>query len=166
MTIATVAEDLSLTAARDPQRTAVIAGDRHLSYGELDRRAAGFAAGLHELGVRRGDRVTIVLPNRIEAAIAFQGTLRAGAALSPLNPTIKVDRLRYVIDDVEPAAVVCDAESAEMVEAAAAGASSTLPLIKDVNELAAGEGPAPPSRSRRIWQPCSTRRAPPASPRA
>ncbi len=144
MSVRTIAEDLSFTATRDRSRTAVIAGDRELSYGEFDRLAAGFASGLRELGVRRGDRVVIVLPNGIEAAIAFEGTLRAGAALSPLSPTIKRDRLRYVLDDVEPAALVCDSERANMAEAAAALASPTVPVMAEVGELAADEGPAPP----------------------
>ena len=144
MSIRTIAEDLSFTAARDPSRTAVIAGGRELSYGEFDRLAAGFASGLHEVGVRRGDRVVLVLPNSVEAAIAFEGTLRAGAALSPLSPTIKRDRLRYVVDDVEPAALVCDSERAELAGAAVALAGPSLPVLADVNELAASGGASHP----------------------
>ena len=144
MSIRTIAEDLSFTATRDPGRAAVISGDRVLSYGELDRLSAGFASGLRELGVRRGDRVVIVLPNGIEAAIAFQGTLRAGAALSPLSPTIKRDRLRYVLDDVDPAALVCDPERAAMAEAAEALAAPSVPVVANVDELAAVVGPMPP----------------------
>jgi amino acid adenylation domain-containing protein len=144
VSIRTIAEDLSFRAAEAPGKAAVIAGDRELSYGELDRLAAGFASGLRELGVRRGDRVVIVLPNGVEAPIAFEGTLRAGAALSPLSPTIKRDRLRYVLDDVEPAALVCDSERAEMAAAAEALAGPTVPVVADVAELAASEGTSHP----------------------
>jgi long-chain acyl-CoA synthetase len=140
----TVAEDLSFAATRDPSRPAVIAGDRELSYGEFDRLAGGFASGLRESGVRRGDRVVIVLPNGIEAAVAFEGAFRAGAAISPLGPTIKRDRLRYVLNDVEPAALVCDSERAAMAEAAEALAQPTVPVITDVGELAARGGPGTP----------------------
>jgi long-chain acyl-CoA synthetase len=140
----TIAEDLSFTATRDPGRAAVISGDRVLSYAELDRLAAGFASGLRELGVRRGDRIVTVLPNGIEAAIAFQGTLRAGAALSPLSPAIKRDRLRYVLDDVDPAALVCDAERAETAAAAEALAAPSVPVVTEVDELAAVVSPTPP----------------------
>ncbi len=143
MSIRTVAEDLSCTAVRDPGSVAAIAGDRELAYGELDRLANGFARGLRERGVGRGDRVVIVLPNGIEAAIAFEGTLRAGAALAPLSPAIKLDRLRFVLDDVEPAALVCDSERAELTNAAAALAGTTVPVIAGVDELAAGDGPLP-----------------------
>jgi long-chain acyl-CoA synthetase len=145
MSIRTVTEDLSFAANLDRSRTAVIAGDRELSYGEFDRLAAGFATGLRELGVRRGDRVVIILPNDIEAAIAFEGTLRAGAALSPLSPTIKRDRLCYVLDDVEPAALVCDSERAEIAEAAEAQARRSVPVVADVAELMSDEDTAYPA---------------------
>ena len=71
-----------------------------------------------ELGVERGDRVAVVLPNGVEAAIAIYGILRAGAAFSPLNPTIKRDKLGHVLADSGAAAVICDARRLEVVEAA------------------------------------------------
>jgi long-chain acyl-CoA synthetase len=142
VSIRTIAEDLSLTAGHNPERLAVIAGGHAVSYGELDRRANGFAAGLRELGVGRGDRVVIVLPNEVQAAVAIQGALRAGAALAPLNPTIKQDRLGYVLTDTEPAAIVCDPGRAEMARAAAAR-SGGMPVVSDVDELAACDGPTP-----------------------
>ena len=144
MSIRTIAEDLSSAADRDPDQVAVIAGDRELSYGELDRRAGGFAAGLYELGMRRGDRVAILLPNDLEAAVAIQGTLRAGAALAPLNPTIKGERLDYVLADTEPAAIVCDPDRAELARTAASRAGG-VQVVADVNELAAADGPSPPA---------------------
>ena len=76
----------------------------------------------------------------------MEGTLRAGAALSPLNPTIKRDRLRYVLEDVEPAAVVCDAEHAELVSEAGAAAGG-IPVASDVDELTTADAsslPPPP----------------------
>jgi amino acid adenylation domain-containing protein len=143
VSIRTIAEDLSFQAERDPDRIAVIAQGREVGYGELDRLASGFAAGLHDLGVRRGDRVAIVLPNSVASAVAIQGSLRAGAALAPLNPTIKGDNLDYVIANTEPAAIVCDAERAELVGAAAARAGG-IATVSDVEDLAASDGPTPP----------------------
>ena len=102
-----------------------------MSYGELDRLANGFAAGLRALGVERGDRVAVVLPNGVEAAIAIYGVLRAGAAFSPLNPTIKRDKLAHVLTDSGAAAVVCDADHAHVVRDAAALAGE-IPIVTDV----------------------------------
>jgi long-chain acyl-CoA synthetase len=86
--------------------------------------------------------VAIVLPNGIQAAVAMQGVLRAGAALAPLHPTIKRDRLRYVLADTEPAAVVCDSEREEVAHAAAALAGK-IPVVSDPDGFAASEGPTP-----------------------
>src|SRR5438093_8083789 len=63
---------------RAPEQIAVIDGDLSLTYGELARRAAGLAPWLAERGVRRGDRVALVLPNGAAFVIALYGALRAG----------------------------------------------------------------------------------------
>jgi long-chain acyl-CoA synthetase len=143
VSIRTIADDLSYAAERDPDRAAVIAGDREVSYGELDRLAAGFAAGLRALGVQRGERIVLLLPNDVPAAIAIEGSWRAGAALAALNPTIKGRGLDYVLADTEPAAIVCDAERADLARAAATRAGG-IPIVSDVEDLAANDGPTPP----------------------
>ncbi len=145
MSVRTIAEDLSFAAERDPDRPAVIANDREVRYGELDELARGFAAALRRRGVGRGDRVALVLPNEVDAVAAIHGSWRAGAALVPLNPTIKAERLDYVLADTEPALIVCDRERAEVVCDAAARAGG-VPVVSDPRELAGGSGqvPAPP----------------------
>jgi long-chain acyl-CoA synthetase len=114
----TVDDDLRASAARDGAATALVAGDRRLSYAELDHAVDRFAAGLRELGVRRGDRVAIVLPNRIETPIAVYGVLRAGAAFTPLNPTAGDDRLHQQIAAAGAVAAVCESARAETLRAA------------------------------------------------
>ncbi|HZV74142.1 MAG TPA: AMP-binding protein [Conexibacter sp.] len=104
----TLDEDLRRAAATAPDREAVVAGERRMTYAELDAAATRLAAHLHALGVTRGDRVALLLPNGAEAAVAIYGTLRAGAAFTPLNPTIKADKLAYVLRDCEAVALVCD----------------------------------------------------------
>jgi amino acid adenylation domain-containing protein len=136
-------EDLRAAAVRDPDRVALVGGERALSYGELDRLADGLASGLRELGVERGDRVAIVLPNGVEAAIAIYGVLRAGAAFSPLNPTIKREKLGHVLADSEASVVLCDDDRAETVGAAVASAGE-IPVVTDVAALAGTDGKPPP----------------------
>jgi amino acid adenylation domain-containing protein len=135
----TLGEDLRAAAARDPDRAAVTTPQRTLSYGELDHLADGLAAGLRKLGVNRGDRVAVVLPNGVEAAIAIYGILRAGAAFSPLNPTIKREKLGHVLADSGAAAVICDAERTDVVEAGVALAGD-IPIVSDVEgQVSRGE---------------------------
>jgi long-chain acyl-CoA synthetase len=135
----TLGEDLRASAARDPDRPAVVTPQRTLSYGELDRLADGLAAGLRELGIRHGDRVAVVLPNGADAAIAIYGILRAGAAFSPINPTIKRDKLAHVLTDSGAAAVLCDEERADVVNAAASLAEPT-PVVTGVGERILEDG--------------------------
>ena len=145
MTGRTFAEDLRAAAVRHPEREAIVARDRTVSYGDLDRLADGLATKLRASGVDRGDRVAVVLPNGVEAAIAIYGVLRAGAAFSPLNPTIKREKLAHVLADSGAAAVICDAGRAEVVSEATAIAGE-IPIITDVESQArdGASAPSPP----------------------
>ena len=137
MSARTLGEDLRAVAARDPTRQAVVTRERTLTYGELDRLADGFGARLREEGVERGDRVAVLLPNSAEAAVAIYGVLRAGAAFSPLNATIKRDKLAHVLRDSGAAAVVSDEEHSEV----AREASGEIPVLIDVeSDVGAAEG--------------------------
>ena len=69
------------------------------SFAELDRRVERFAAALQELGVRRGDRVALMLPNCPQFVVAFYGALRAGAAAVGINPLYTPRELAHVLRD-------------------------------------------------------------------
>ncbi|MGX5732441.1 class I adenylate-forming enzyme family protein [Pseudoxanthomonas beigongshangi] len=72
--------------ARDaPARLALIDGERRIDYAGFWRQARRFAANLRDTGLQAGDRVAIILPNRIEAAVACYGTWLAGGVVVPLN---------------------------------------------------------------------------------
>ncbi|WFE37405.1 non-ribosomal peptide synthetase [Micromonospora sp. WMMD998] len=73
-------------ATADPGRTALIAGDRVVSYGDLADRALRIAAALRERGIGRGDVVGVTLPKGPEQIAAVLGVLAAGAAYLPAGP--------------------------------------------------------------------------------
>ena len=124
MTAGTLAGDLLATAAARPEHLAVADAARRLSYGELAREAGGLAEGLRRLGVRRGDRVALVLRNSVEAAVAVYGVALAGAAFVPLDPTSPEERLVHLLTHCGASAVVCEAGTAPRVRAAAARVAS------------------------------------------
>jgi acyl-CoA synthetase (AMP-forming)/AMP-acid ligase II len=140
MTARTIGEDLRVTAGTDPDRPAVIAPEGELTYGELDGAAERLARGLAHNGVQRGDRVATLLPNSLEAAIAIYGIFRAGAAISPLNPTVKAGKLTYVLDDSRARAVICDEERAETARTAAEQAAGDVRVFVGVESVPAGDG--------------------------
>ena len=129
-----IAEDLSRNAARDPDRIAVIVGERQVSFAELDGLVERLAAGLREQGVQRGDRVAIMLPNGIDAVVAIEGTLRAGAAIMPINPTAKHDRVSDLLGRSEAAALLCDEERAGEVSVAVAAVDG-VSWFSDLEQL-------------------------------
>jgi amino acid adenylation domain-containing protein len=113
VTLGTLDDSLRRSAAAEPAATAVRGGGRELSYAELERAASSLAAGLRACGVRRGDRVAIMLPNGIDAAIAIYATLRAGAVLVPVNPSIKAEAATAILADCGAETLVCQAAHAE-----------------------------------------------------
>jgi len=127
----TFAEDLSARAKSHREHTALITPEGPHTYGELDSQATRLAETLFELGVRRGDRVAMVLPNGFSAAIAIYGVLRCGAAFSPVNPTIKRDRLAELLTDLDATSVICDADRRELVDQAAESAGK-IPVIDEL----------------------------------
>ncbi|MGI8750198.1 MAG: class I adenylate-forming enzyme family protein [Thermoleophilaceae bacterium] len=137
MTARTLVQGLRRAAEREADKPAVVTPVRTLTYSELDLAADRVAGGLRELGIARGDRVAIVLPNVAEMPEAVYGVLRCGAAFTPINPTIKEDKLTRLLEHVGAAAVVCDPERSPMVRAAAERAGG-VPVIADVAALQSG----------------------------
>src|SRR5690242_46553 len=69
-----------------PQHPALLFKGRTILYGELQQLAEAFACSLIDLGVKRGDRVALLLPNSPQMVIALLGTWMAGCIAVPLNP--------------------------------------------------------------------------------
>lgn len=94
-----LAERVLRAAERWPDRVAVRAADGQLTYAELSRLADEGASALLELGVRRGDRVGILLEKGARAVAAMQAALRVGAAYVPLDVLAPPARTRTILDD-------------------------------------------------------------------
>jgi len=102
-----VAQALELRAAEDADRTFLIFGDRRLTFRQVEERSAALAAALHELGIEKGDRVALDLPNWPEFVIAMFAAAKLGATIVPLNPRYTVPELQYMLRHSEAAVVVC-----------------------------------------------------------
>src|SRR5437764_3242104 len=99
-------ELLTRTAAAHPKRAATHFYGATLSYGRLAQLVDRFAGALDQLGVRRGDRVAIMLPNVPQFVVAFYATLRLGAVAVPTNPLYKQYELAYQLADAGADTVV------------------------------------------------------------
>jgi long-chain acyl-CoA synthetase len=87
------------------ERTALIDGDRRISYSEYGRAVAAVAQRLVEIGVE-GERVAILIPNSIEANIAIFAALAAGAQVTMLNPAYTASELGPLLASATPRALL------------------------------------------------------------
>jgi amino acid adenylation domain-containing protein len=94
-----VHELLASSAARFPERTAVVDGERSATYAELDAAANRLAWLLAASGVRHGDRVGLYLDKSLEALTGIYGILKAGATYVPLDPGAPPPRLGSIAKD-------------------------------------------------------------------
>lgn len=117
----TVVEQLRVRVERDPDRHLAACGGAWRTVGEAHDRALRLAAGLYELGVRPGDRIASMMPNRDEAIELFLACAALGAIQVPLNVFLKGEFLRYQLADAEPAVVVADAAGLPLIADAIAG---------------------------------------------
>ena len=99
-------EFLEQTAARTPDKVALICGSRQLTYREIETEANQLAHGLIASGVQRGDRVVLFLDNCVEAAVGVWAVLKAGAVFVMANPTTKPDKLTYLLNNSRSACII------------------------------------------------------------
>jgi long-chain acyl-CoA synthetase len=89
-----------------PNKTAIVYEDQSYTYKQLDRLVNCTANALRELGVGKGDRVALYLPNIPEFAIAYLGILKIGAIAVSLNVMLKSPEVSYILNDCAAKAIV------------------------------------------------------------
>jgi acyl-CoA synthetase (AMP-forming)/AMP-acid ligase II len=120
----------SEAAARDPDGIAMIdlcgAGERIVTYGELEQRLNRFANLIVAAGLEPGDRMAMAVNNRFEFVEVMYGAMRAGIVPVPLNTKLGHETLAYIVADsgcraavVEPA---CNPFITQVIEQAGIGA--------------------------------------------
>src|SRR5690606_31520803 len=105
---------LIASAARLPDKIALVHQGQRLSYAELEARSNALANALVRRGIARGDRVLVFAENGVEAVVAFFGVLKANAVVSIVNPLTKADKLSYLLNDCRASALIADAHLAKV----------------------------------------------------
>ena len=102
------------TTKRIPHQTALVTPaalpllgriSKEVTYAELDRASDALAAALVDLGLKKGGRVAIIMPNSVAFVISFYAILKAGGVVAATNPTYPASKMAHQIND-------CDAEFA------------------------------------------------------
>ena len=119
---------LADSAARQPDRPAVAAGDRSLTYSELDRLSNQVARALLAQGVAPGDRVGVLAVKSAASVVSIFGALKAGACYVPLDANAPAWRLSAIMRDSGIAVVLADLGRAS----SAAAMADSLPQLRSV----------------------------------
>jgi len=87
------------------------------SFQELQKAADALSQVLAGLGVQRGDRVAIVMPQRLETAVAYMAVFQMGAVAMPLSMLFGPEALEYRLQDSDAVVAICDESSIESLKA-------------------------------------------------
>src|SRR5579859_6294168 len=88
---------LTKSAKNSPDKPAVWARGKSITYRELDERSNQLAHLLRERGIQKGDRVGLFFPKCVESIISMLGVLKAGGVYIPLDPQAPADRVGYIM---------------------------------------------------------------------
>ncbi len=132
-------------AAATPGAEALVAGEEHLTYGDLDRRSRALAARLAAAGAGPDVPVGVFLERSADLVVAILGVLRAGAAYVPMDPAYPAERIELMIDDSRmPAVVTGGAAAGRLPGTPAARGVRVVDVAAPIEGGGGGEGPAPP----------------------
>ena len=115
---------ISAAASRNPEGEALVCGDRRMSWREVTQQSAQIAAGLQKLGVRSGDRIALLLGNRIEFVLTLFGAAHLGAVTVLLSTRQQKPEIAYVLTDCGAKLLIHEAALA-----------NRLPDARDVPDL-------------------------------
>ena len=104
---------VSDAASSHPDGEALVCGDIRLGWREVVQRSAGIAAGLSQAGLRRGDRVALLLGNRVEFVLAMFAAARLGAVTVLLSTRQQKPEIAHVLTDCGAVMIIHEAALAE-----------------------------------------------------
>ena len=129
---------LQTAADRHPDNEALVCGSQRLTYRQLLQQSARLAAGMSAHGVRAGDRVALLLGNRIEFVLTLFAAARLGAISVPISIREQTPGLAYMLNHCAAVLLVHEDDLAERLPAA-----SDLPALR--HRVAVGDAFQPPT---------------------
>jgi long-chain acyl-CoA synthetase len=119
-------------STRYSSKAAVVFYGNKIDFKRLRENVDRFATALHDLGVRKGDKVALYLLNSPQYIIAYFGALKAGATVTPISPVYTSIEVRHQLEDSEARTIVCQDFLLENVERA--GATLNNVILTDIGE--------------------------------
>ena len=104
----TIASGIRAFAVASPATVAIHDGSRELTFAALHERSCRVGSGLLSAGLNPGDRVAVLMGNRLEYPEIATGLAMAGLAMVPLNPRLTEGEISYILGHSSARAVVMD----------------------------------------------------------
>jgi len=101
-----LAQVLDNSVEKFPNRDVIIFGQRKIKYRELDILSDKVACGLLELGIKKGERVAILLNNCPEFIICYFAIVKTGAIIVTINHMLTVDEVKFILEDSKASALI------------------------------------------------------------
>lgn len=114
-----------------PDHVALVCEPDRFTFAQLHARVNKLANGLHALGLRKGDKVALMLPNCIELIVAYLASARMGFVVVPLSPLLRGPGLRSLLADSESSALV----TCKSMTSVVSDIRDELPGIPDSNYI-------------------------------
>src|SRR5580704_4438455 len=141
--VTNLAKNLTDTTRAHAGRVAVRVDNAAMTYRALDEASAQVAGLLRERGLRRGDRVGIMMPNVAEVPVVYYGVLRAGGVVVPMNPLLKGREVAFYLGNSGAGLVFAWHAFADQARAGADQAGADLVVVdaESFPELLASANP-------------------------
>ena len=135
------ADVLRRGAERVPDKTALVDGDRRVTYRELNDRATALASSLQEMGFGKGDRIAIYMKNSLELVTAFYALQELGIIVAWANPNYRIAEAQFILKNSGARAVFIFREwEGYDYLSALLGMKQELPALERIFVVGDGEG--------------------------
>ncbi|MGA7906840.1 MAG: class I adenylate-forming enzyme family protein [Candidatus Sulfotelmatobacter sp.] len=126
----TIRETIVDLVARHEARTFLVDAGTHreITYGEFHKRACALAAELRRQGIRKGDRVGVMVPNGCELAILYFACIYLGAVIVPINPGLSHSEVHFILSSCKPVLVVVGPSCGDAVRAIHSKVVNLIPV--------------------------------------
>ncbi len=109
-------ELLSQNAKKHPHRQAIVFGQKKISYRTIDELTDRLAAGIIQLGIKKQEKIALLLDNCPEFIIGYFAILKAGCVVVPINFMFKIEEAKYILEDAQAVCLITSRVYVDMAE--------------------------------------------------
>jgi len=109
-------ELLSINAKNHSHRIAIVFGQKKITYKTLDELTSRLAAGIIQLGIKRQEKIALLLDNCPEFVVSYFAILKAGCVVVPINYMFKIEEAKFILEDSQAVCLITSRTYVDMAE--------------------------------------------------